>query len=112
MKLCLNHEISVHDIPKYQEVRRDLALLLDKAVSFDQLQKLAFQTEQKMLREVSLFDVYEGKNLPSGKKSYALNYILRDDSKTLTDEKVDKVIKRIFEKYQTEFKAELRSGEL
>lgn len=112
MKLCLNHHVSVNDIPKYQEVRRDLALLVDKHVSFSALEKLAFDADRKILREVSLFDVYEGKNLEAGKKSYALKYTLRDNDATLTDERVDKVIKRIFEAYQRELNAELRSGQL
>lgn len=112
VKLCLNHEVSVQDIPKYQEVRRDLALLLNKEVKFEELKKLALEADDQILREVNLFDVYEGKNLPSGKKSYALTYLLRDDNKTLTDERVDKVIKKIFNSYQEKLGVELRSGQL
>lgn len=101
-------EINVGALPKYPEVRRDFALLLDKAVEYSTIENLAYQTERKLLRDVSLFDVYEGKGLPEGKKSYAVSFYLRDDNKTLTDQEVDKTMKRLFERFNREIGAELR----
>ena len=100
--------INVGELPKYPAVRRDLALLIDQAVEYAQLEKLAFQTERKLLETVSLFDVYEGKGLPSGKKSYALAFKLRDQNKTLTDKEVDKTMSRLLERFKREVGAELR----
>ncbi len=111
-KYCLNHDVQVSDIPKFQSVRRDLALLVDEGVSFKQLEELALKTDSSILRDVSLFDVYEGKNLEKGKKSYALSYVFRDDNKTLTDKRVDIVVKKIFDSYVKELGASLRSGQL
>lgn len=96
------------DIPKFPYVRRDLALLLDKAVNYADLEQAARKTEKQLLKEVNLFDVYEGKNLPEGKKSYAISFILRDDEKTLTDEIIDGVMKKIIETYEKQFGASLR----
>ena len=100
--------INVGELPKYPAVRRDLALLIDQAVEYAQLEKLAFQKERKLLETVSLFDVYEGKGLPSGKKSYALAFKLRDQNKTLTDKEVDKTMSRLLERFKREVGAELR----
>lgn len=96
------------DVPKFPYVRRDLALLLDKAVNYADLEMAARKTEKQLLKNVNLFDVYEGKNLPEGKKSYAISFILRDDEKTLTDEIIDGVMKRIIETYEKQFGATLR----
>lgn len=96
------------DIPKFPYVRRDLALLLDKSVNYADLETAARKAEKQLLREVNLFDVYEGKNLPEGKKSYAISFILRDDEKTLTDDITDGVMKRIIETYEKQFGATLR----
>tara|TARA_B100001245_G_scaffold236561_1_gene228314 strand:+ start:1171 stop:3591 length:2421 start_codon:yes stop_codon:yes gene_type:complete len=96
------------ELPKYPEVRRDLALLLNKDVAYTDLKNTAEKAERKLLRSVNLFDVYEGKNLPAGKKSYALSFILRDDEKTLNDKQVDKVMNNILERFKQEFAAELR----
>jgi len=96
------------DIPKFPYVRRDLALLLDKPVNYADLEAAARKAERQLLKEVNLFDVYEGKNLPEGKKSYAISFILRDDEKTLTDEIIDGVMKRIIETYEKQFGAALR----
>ncbi|MEO8068193.1 MAG: phenylalanine--tRNA ligase subunit beta [Flavobacteriales bacterium] len=102
------HRIAYAEVPKFPSVRRDLSLLLDKSVSFAQLEKLAYQSEQKLLQAVDLFDVYEGDKLPAGKKSYALSFILRDDAKTLTDEQVEKAMGRIRQALEKEAGAELR----
>lgn len=100
--------ISIGELPKYPSVRRDLALLVDQVIEYSQLEVLAYQTERKLLKNVNLFDVYEGKGLQEGKKSYALSFSLRDENKTLTDEEVDKVMSRLLERFKREVGAELR----
>ncbi|MFM7729123.1 MAG: phenylalanine--tRNA ligase subunit beta, partial [Flavobacteriales bacterium] len=80
---------------KFPAVRRDLSLLIDKAVRYADIEKVAFDTERKLLRDVNLFDVYEGKNLDAGKKSYAVSFTLQDTTKTMTDQQVDQVMTRI-----------------
>jgi len=89
-------------------VRRDFALLLDNEVPFSTLETLAYKTENKLLKEVSLFDVYTGDKLPEGKKSYALSFILQDESKTLTDKQIDKIMNKIKVAYEEVVGAELR----
>jgi len=95
-------------LPKTQPVRRDLALLLDSDVSFDQVEKTIRKQERKLLRDVSLFDVYEGKNLPAGKKSYAVAITLQDLEKTLNDRQIDAVMKKVIDALTKELGAELR----
>jgi len=101
-------KIKFKEISKFQEVRRDLALLIDQQTSFEQLYELAFQTDKKILKEVNLFDVYEGKNLPEGKKSYALSFVLQNEAQTLTDAQIDKVMQQLQVKFETEIGATLR----
>ncbi len=96
------------EIPRFPEVRRDLALLLDQQVSFQELYQRAFKTEQKLLKEVELFDVYTGDKLPKGKKSYALSFYLQDAKKTLTDGQIDGIMKKLQQAFEKEFSAELR----
>jgi phenylalanyl-tRNA synthetase beta chain len=96
------------EVSKFPSVRRDLSLLLDRSVAYMQLEQIAYQAEHKLLREVDLFDVYEGDKLPAGKKSYAISFILQDDEKTLTDEQVDKAMGRIRGAMEKEVGAELR----
>ncbi|MCW3104664.1 MAG: phenylalanyl-tRNA synthetase, beta subunit [Bacteroidetes bacterium] len=96
------------EVPKFPEVRRDLALLIDKAVKFEQLEQLAYQAEKGLLKSVNLFDVYEGDKLPSGKKSYALSFILRDDNATLTDKQIEKIMEKLMKTYQEKAGAEIR----
>jgi phenylalanyl-tRNA synthetase beta chain len=100
--------IRVTELPKYPEVKRDLALLLDEGVDFIDLYNFAFKSERKLLKNVDLFDVYLGDKLPEGKKSYALSFILQDPEKTLTDKQIDKIMTRLQEGFATEFGAELR----
>lgn len=104
----ISNKIKFQDIPKYPEVRRDLALLLDESISYEQLLKIAQQTEKYLLKDVNLFDVYEGTNLPEGKKSYALSFILQDTTKTLTDTQIDKIMSKLKQNYETELGASLR----
>lgn len=108
MKLSGKNSIRFSDLPKYPEVRRDLALLIDKSVNFSQIEKIAFNTERKLLKNVSLFDVYEGKNLPAGKKSYAVSFILQDETKTLTDKQIDQIMQKILKNFEKELEAQLR----
>ncbi len=96
------------EVAKFPAVRRDLSLLLDRAVDYASLERTALQAERKLLREVGLFDVYEGDKLPAGKKSYALRFILQDAEKTLTDEQVEKAMGRIRQALEKEVGAELR----
>lgn len=104
----ISNKIKFQDIPKYPEVRRDLALLVEQSVAFESLYKLARQTEKSLLKQVNLFDVYEGKNLPEGKKSYALSFILQDTTKTLTDTQIDKIMGKLQTVFQNEVGAQLR----
>jgi phenylalanyl-tRNA synthetase beta chain len=89
-------------------VYRDLALLLDKSVSFDQVQAVVKESEKRILREVTLFDVYEGEHLPEGKKSYAIAITLQDEEKTLNDKYIDQVMSRIIANLQSRLGAQLR----
>ncbi|HEY3370765.1 MAG TPA: phenylalanine--tRNA ligase subunit beta [Prolixibacteraceae bacterium] len=103
-----NNKVIFAELPKYPEVRRDLALLLDRNVQFNQLRDLAFRSERKLLKSVDLFDVYEGKGVPEGKKSYAISYILRDDEKTLNDNQIEKIMQKLVSTYERELGAQLR----
>jgi phenylalanyl-tRNA synthetase beta chain len=96
------------EVPKFPEVRRDLALLIDKSIKFEQLEQLAYQAEKGLLKSVNLFDVYEGDKLPSGKKSYALSFILQDDNATLTDKQIEKIMEKLMKTYQEKAGAEIR----
>jgi len=100
--------IIVKDLPKFPAVKRDLALLVDTEVSFSDLYSTALQTEKKLLKQVDLFDVYEGEKLPEGKKSYALSFLLQDEASTLKDAQIDKVMKRLQDSFSKKYSAELR----
>jgi phenylalanyl-tRNA synthetase beta chain len=89
-------------------VKRDLALLLDHHVSFDEIYQLAYQAERNLLKEVDLFDVYQGKNLPENKKSYAVSFLLQDETKTLTDQQIDKTMSKLLQTFEKELGASLR----
>ena len=101
-------KIKYTEIPKYPEVRRDLALLIDQNVTYDSIYNIARQTEKTLLKDINLFDVYEGKNLAEGKKSYALSFIIQDNSKTLTDVQIDKIMSKLQKNFETELGASLR----
>jgi len=109
VKLAAKNSVVYEPLPKFPAVRRDLSLLVDRSVTFAQLEASARNAERKLLREVGLFDVYEGKNLPENRKSYALSFILRDDQATLTDTKIDGAMERILNAIVTDHRAELRS---
>jgi phenylalanyl-tRNA synthetase beta chain len=108
LKATRKVKTSFADLPKYPAVRRDLALLVDKSVKFSDIEKLAYQTENKILKEVTLFDVYEGKNLEAGKKSYAVSFLLQDESQTLNDARIDKVMNNMINAMQSKLDAKLR----
>lgn len=108
VKAVNKNVVGFHEISKYPAVSRDLALLIDKNVKFGDIERIANQTERKFLKKVELFDVYEGKNLPEGKKSYAVNFILQDESKTLTDKQIDAIMGKLINNLKKELNAELR----
>lgn len=108
MKLVINQGIVFQEISKYPEVRRDLALLLESKTKFKEIFEIAFQSEKKLLKNVSLFDVYTGNNLPNGKKSYAVSFTLQDEKNTLTDGQIDKIMEKLQLRFKTELGAEIR----
>ncbi|MDV7138660.1 phenylalanine--tRNA ligase subunit beta [Maribacter sp. TH_r10] len=108
IELVPKSEIIFKPIPKYPEVKRDFALLINENVAFKQIHDIAFQTERKLLKKVNLFDVFTGDKLPEGKKSYAVSFTLLDENKTLTDKQIDKIMSKLQQKYETELGAELR----
>ena len=108
LKVTASNEVRFTEISRFPAVSRDLALLVDKNVTFAAIEESARRTERKLLKEVSLFDVYEGKNLPEGKKSYAVNFLLQDNEKTLNDKQIDAVMQRIRQNLEKELGAVLR----
>ncbi|HOG41302.1 MAG TPA: phenylalanine--tRNA ligase subunit beta, partial [Bacteroidales bacterium] len=108
LELLKRNKVRFKELPKYPEVRRDLALLLDESVSFAELRKCAFQTEKSLLRQVILFDVYRGDKIPSDKKQYALGFTLQHPDQTLTDADVEKAVDKLLKAFQTKFGAILR----
>ncbi|MBO6881337.1 phenylalanine--tRNA ligase subunit beta [Winogradskyella sp.] len=108
LDMAQHNKIKFTAIPKYPEVRRDFALLLDNSVNFEDIHTIAKQTEKQLLKNVNLFDVYEGKNLPAGKKSYAVSFTLQDENKTLTDKQIDKIMNKLQSNFESKLGAELR----
>ncbi|MFM9988041.1 phenylalanine--tRNA ligase subunit beta [Flavobacterium sp.] len=104
----ISNNIKFTEISKYPEVRRDLALLLDNEIEFEKVFDIAKKTEKSLLKDINLFDVYEGKNLPKGKKSYAISFVLQDNTKTLTDSQIDKVMSKLTHNFDSELGAVLR----
>ena len=102
------HKVQYAEISKFPEVKRDLALLIDKNVTFAEIEKIAYETERKLLKKVTLFDVYEGKNLEAGKKSYAVSFILQDETKTLTDSQIEGIMKKMLGNFENKLGAKLR----
>lgn len=108
MKMIKKGKVLFSPISKYPSVSRDLALLIDKDVDFATIEQIARQSERKLLKRVELFDVYEGKNLPAGKKSYAVNFILQDEQKTLNDKQIDAIMQKMIQNLKKQIGAELR----
>ena len=108
MKAVRKQKVEFTEVPKFPSVSRDLALLVDKNIAFSQIEQVARQTERKFLKRVELFDVYEGKNLPEGKKSYAVNFILLDEEKTMGDKQIDAIMQKLIANLTKQLNAELR----
>ena len=108
MKAIKGNAVTYREISKYPAVKRDLALLLDKKVQFVEIEKIAFETDKKLLKSVELFDVYEGKNLEPGKKSYAVSFMLQDENATLNDKQIDKFMQKLVKNLETKLEAKLR----
>jgi phenylalanyl-tRNA synthetase beta chain len=103
------HKITVEELSKYPEVKRDLALLIDKNITFSTLRETAFAAERKLLKSVSLFDVYEGDRLPEGKKSYALSFILEDKTRTLDDKTIERTMANLTRQFEEKCNAQVRA---
>ena len=108
MKTIRNQSVKYSEISKFPAVSRDLALLIDQDIEFARIEQIAYQTEKKLLKAVSLFDVYEGKNLPAGKKSYAVNFILQDTDKTMSEKAIDAIMQKLIQQLTKQLGAELR----
>ena len=108
LKLTGNKKVKVSDLPKFPAVKRDLALLLDTKTEFKEIYNLAFQSEKNLLKEVDLFDVYEGDKLPEGKKSYAVSFLIQDETKTLADKQIDKIMQKLQQTFEKNLNAVLR----
>lgn len=108
MKKTSHNKVTFYELSKFPAVRRDLALLLDKNISFSQIEEVAYNTEQKFLKNIELFDVYQGEKLPVGKKSYAVNFVLQDDKKTMGDKQIEKIMENIVNTLKQKLGAELR----
>jgi len=108
MKAIKSVKVSYKEISKFQAVKRDLALLIDKQIQFAEIEKIAYDTDRKLLKSVSLFDVYEGKNLEAGKKSYAVSFMLQDEAQTLNDKQIDKFMSKLVANLEKKLEAKLR----
>ena len=108
--MCIRDSCSIlyQEIPKFPSVRRDFALQLDNSIPFNKLKKIAFKTEKNILNSVELFDVYEGDNLPKGKKSYGVSFYFQDTKRTLTDKHVDKIMGKLQNQFEKQLGANLR----
>ncbi len=108
MKAIKGKKVTYTEISKFPAVKRDLALLIDKKVQFAEIEKIAYETDKKLLKNVELFDVYEGKNLEAGKKSYAVSFVLQDENATLNDKQIDKLMQKLIANLQNKLDAKLR----
>jgi len=108
MKLRGDHKVGYQELPRFPEVRRDLSLLLDKSVTYSRIREIALKTEKKLLTRINLFDVYEGDRINHHKKSYAVSFVLQDKEATLTDEKIDRIMKKLMEAFTRDLGAEIR----
>jgi phenylalanyl-tRNA synthetase beta chain len=108
MKEIKRKKVTFTEISKFPAVKRDLALLINNQVTFAEIEKVAFDSDRKLLKEVTLFDVYEGKNLPAGKKSYAVSFFLQDENKTLNEKQIETIMKKIQTNLEQKLEAQLR----
>ncbi len=104
----LSQKVQIRELPKYPEVRRDLALILDKGTKFEEIESLAFQVERKYLKSANLFDVFQSEKLGTAKQSYAVSFVLQDESKTLNDKQIDKIMAGLISAFRDKLGAELR----
>ena len=109
VRAAKKQRIAVEELSRFPEVKRDLALLVDKGVSFSELRNIAFATEKKLLKRVTLFDVYEGDKLPEGKKSYALGFTLEDKNQTLNEKTIEKTMANLQRQLEAKAGAQVRS---
>jgi phenylalanyl-tRNA synthetase beta chain len=109
VELNKNEKTTIKLVPAFPAVRRDLALLIDDAINYAQLEKIAVKTDINLIKQVNVFDVYKGDKIESGKKSYALSFMLQDENKTLTDEEIDSVMKKLIKNFEKEVGASLRA---
>jgi len=110
LKLSAKNKVQYKEVPKFPQVRRDLSMMLNAEVSYAQIRNLAFKTERQLLKEIHLFDVYEGEKIEEGKKSYAMTFILQDEHQTLTDKQIDKTMNRLMEAFERDAGAVIRKG--
>jgi phenylalanyl-tRNA synthetase beta chain len=103
-----NNNVIFKEVPKYPEVRRDLSLVIDKSITFDQVRSLAFTRESRLLKDVRVFDVYEGEKIASDKKAYAIAFTLQDENKTLEDKVIDKTMNKLMHGFESELNAIIR----
>ena len=108
MQIVRRDRVKYRELPKYPEVKRDLALLLDEKVTFAEIRRAAFATEKAMLKSVTLFDVYRGVKIPADKKQYALSFVLQNSEQTLTDETVERIMGKLLKTFESKFGAVLR----
>jgi phenylalanyl-tRNA synthetase beta chain len=108
MLLIKKSHTQYSEVPKYPSVRRDLALVVDKNIDYLDLETLAYNTERGLVKEINLFDVYEGDKIPQGKKSYALSFILQDETKTLNDKQIDKIMEKLIANFEKNMNAVIR----
>lgn len=108
LKAIGTRNTTYNEIPKFPEVRRDLALLIDTTISYSQIEEIAFQTEKKLLKAVNLFDVYEGEKLEAGKKSYAISFILQDENSTLEEKQIEKIMDKLISSFREKLGASIR----
>ena len=106
--LVKNNNVHYNEIPKFPQIRRDFSLLIDDSIPFEALKKIALNTEKNVLKNVQLFDVYEGNKLPKGKKSYGVSFYFQDPKKTMTDKYIDKIMGKLQNQFEKEFGAQLR----
>jgi phenylalanyl-tRNA synthetase beta chain len=108
MKMIKSNKVTFEELPRFPEVRRDLSMILNKEVKFDQIRTIASKTERRLLKRINLFDVYEGDKIDQGKKSYAVSFILQDVEKTLTDQQIEGIMSKLTQSLEKELGAQIR----
>ena len=109
-ELAVKNSVSFQELPRFPQVKRDISMIVDKATSYASIRELAYATEKNLLRDVNLFDLYEGENIPAEKKSCALSFYLRDDTKTLTDAEIETVVSKLINAFEKKLGASVRKS--